>query len=187
MFNLLANKTAEERKAISQKAVATRRANIQAKKESRHAATQRIDKLSKQVSDLEQRIAALRRMETMHLVSAALTGKALLFEQEIAESAKPWSNASGVYFLLDGNEVVYVGQSVNVYSRISQHKDKLFDRYAYVPCRVESLDALESLYIHFLRPRLNYSQQNGSHVAPLTLDELIAGMNRNTNRNNGGR
>jgi hypothetical protein len=115
----------------------------------------------------------LERMEIMSAVSAAMTGKALLRADEIAKAALPWNKVSGVYFLLDGDEVVYVGQAVNVYSRICQHAGKKFDRYAYVPCPVEILDRLESLYIHCLRPRLNGDLNNGFKNAPIALDTLI--------------
>jgi hypothetical protein len=44
-------------------------------------------------------------------------------------------------FLIYEDEIVYVGQSVNMYSRITQHAvDKKFDRYAFVPCLKEHLD-----------------------------------------------
>ena len=88
----------------------------------------------------------------------------------------PWENFSGVYFLLDGDEIVYVGQAVNIYSRIAQHTDKQFDRYAFVLCDVDMLDNLESLYIHVLRPKLNGNQTNGAKIAPLSLEKLIGQM-----------
>lgn len=65
---------------------------------------------------------------------------------------------SGVYFLLSGGRVVYVGQAKNIKARIRQHKEdpnKVFDAYAYLPCEVEYLDTLEALYIMHLRPAQN--------------------------------
>ena len=123
----------------------------------------------------EARLDALQRTETMNAVSAAITGKALLREAEIAKAALPWGEvkASGVYFLLEGEKVVYIGQSVNVYARIHQHTDKRFDRYAFVPCAVDALDKLESLYIHCLRPPLNGNQVDGFKCAPISLNALI--------------
>lgn len=171
--NPMQNKTPEERKAISAKGHATRRA----RRESIEAARQDVLKyaggLRQQIAQLEERLAALQRMETMSAASAALTGKALLSEDEIAQAALPYAKASGVYFLLDGNDVVYVGQAVNVYSRIGQHTDKRFDRYAFVPCSVDALDRLESLYIHCLRPILNGNHRNNAKCAPIALDALI--------------
>ena len=81
---------------------------------------------------------------------------------------------SGVYFLVAGNEVVYVGQSVDVGSRVRQHVGaKEFDCWAYIPCDKRTLDALESLYIHVLRPQYNVSDYMGV-IAPLRLDDLLA-------------
>lgn len=172
-MNPMQNKTPEERKAIAAKAQATRRARREAEESGRQEALKYAGVMWQQIAELEERLDALQRMETMNAVSAAVTGKALLRHDEIAQAALPWAKAIGVYFLLDGDEVVYVGQSVSVYSRILQHTDKLFDRYAFVPCAVDALDRLESLYIHFLRPRLNGNQRNGVKCAPIALDTLI--------------
>lgn len=172
-MNPMQNKTPEERKAIAAKAHATRRARRDAEDAARQDALKYAGGLRRQIAELEERLAALQRMETMNSVSAAVTGSALLREDEIAKAALPWAKASGVYFLLDGDEVVYVGQAVNVYSRIGQHTGKRFDRYAFVPCAVDALDRLESLYIHCLRPRLNGVQANGANCAPINLTALL--------------
>jgi len=72
----------------------------------------------------------------------------------------------GIYFLCDGDEVVYVGQSICVAGRVGAHlKDKVFD-YAYcfrVPR--SDLDAVESAFIHALKPKYNISGQ-GRLIAP---------------------
>ena len=172
-MNPMQNKTPEERKAIAAKANATRRARREAEEAARQDALKYAGGLRRQIAELEERLAALQRMETMNSVSAAVAGTALRREDERAQAALPWAKASGVYFLLEGNEVVYVGQAVNVYSRIGQHTDKRFDRYAFVPCAVDSLDRLESLYIHCLRPRLNGNQRNDAKCAPIALSALI--------------
>ena len=172
-MNPMQNKTPEERKAIAAKAHATARARREAEKIARQDALKYAGGLRETIAVLECRLAALERMETMNAVSAVVTGKALLRANEIANAAMPWAKATGVYFLLDGDEVVYVGQAVNVYSRIGQHTNKRFDRYAFVPCSVEALDLLESLYIHCLRPRLNGMQTNGANCAPITLTALL--------------
>ena|SRR3990167_5482971 len=167
------NKTPEERKAIAAKGIATRRARREVEEAARRDALKYAGGLREKIDALESKLASLERMETLNAVSAAVTGKSLLREEEIAKSALPWSKASGVYFLLDCNEVVYVGQSVNVYNRIGRHEDKQFNRYAFVPCAIDSLDMLESLYIHCLRPRLNGTQRNDATCAPIPLDRLL--------------
>jgi len=173
-MNPMHNKTPEERKAIAAKAHATRRSRRAAEEAARQEVLKYAGGLSEQIADLEERLSALQRMEIMNTVSAAVHGKALLHEDEIARFALLWAKASGVYFLLDGNEVVYVGQAVNVYSRIGQHTDKQFNRYAFVPCPIDALDRLESLYIHCLRPRLNGNQRNDAKCAPIAFDALIS-------------
>lgn len=165
--------TPEARKAICAKGQATRKANREKREAEKQATPLRLDPLRKEVADLEARLFALRDIERMSVAGAELTGKILLMPHEIAAAALPWTHATGVYFLLDGDDVVYVGQSRNVYSRISSHSAKNFNRYAFVPCAVEALDKLESLYIHLLRPKLNGRKPDGSAFAPLAIESLI--------------
>ncbi len=165
--------TPEERKAICAKGQATRKANREKREAEKQATLLRRDLLRREVAALEAKLFALRDIERMSVAGAALTGKTLLMHHEIVAAALPWKHATGIYFLLDGDDVVYVGQSRNVYSRISSHPVKNFNRYAFVPCAVESLDKLESLYIHLLRPKLNGRKPDGSPFAPLALDSLI--------------
>ncbi|HCR1527294.1 GIY-YIG nuclease family protein [Morganella morganii] len=165
--------TPEERKAICAKGQATRKANREKREAEKQATLLRRDLLRREVAALEAKLFALRDIERMSVAGAALTGKTLLMHHEIAAAALPWKHATGIYFLLDGDDVVYVGQSRNVYSRISSHPAKNFNRYAFVPCAVEALDKLESLYIHLLRPKLNGRKPDGSPFAPLALDSLI--------------
>ncbi|EGA2709566.1 TPA: GIY-YIG nuclease family protein [Klebsiella pneumoniae] len=168
--------TPEARKAICAKGQATRKANREKRESEEQATPLRLDSLRKEVADLEAKLFALRDIERMSVVSAELTGKTLLMPHEIAATALPWKHATGVYFLLDGDEVVYVGQSLNVYSRISSHPVNNFNRYAFVPCAVEALDKLESLYIHLLRPKLNGRKPDGSPFAPLAINSLIGSL-----------
>jgi hypothetical protein len=167
-MNPMQNKTPEERRAIAAKGHATARARREAEESARQDAMTYAGGLREKIAALERRLNELERVEKMSVVSAKVTGKALLRADEIASAALPWAKTSGVYFLLDGDEVVYVGQAVNVYSRIAQHTEKRFDRYAFVPCPVDALNRLESLYIHCLRPRLN-----AAHCAPITLNALL--------------
>jgi hypothetical protein len=73
-----------------------------------------------------------------------------------------------------GDEVVYVGQSTNVHARIPNHADKEFDKYAFVPCDVDLLNKLESLYIHVLRPKLNGNLNAQEKSAPIRFNELLS-------------
>lgn len=64
----------------------------------------------------------------------------------------------GVYFLFQADEVVYVGKSENIFSRIQTHfaqGDKLFDSWAYREYPVEKIGRAESKFIRLLRPKYN--------------------------------
>jgi hypothetical protein len=71
---------------------------------------------------------------------------------------------SGIYFLVKDMEVVYVGQSVNVASRISGHAtfnfyknetNKDFDRVFFLQWPADDLDGIEGAFIRALSPSLN--------------------------------
>lgn len=61
-----------------------------------------------------------------------------------------------IYFLLLGQEVVYVGKTKNLIRRLGDHSfRKEFDGFAYFPCSEEKLDELELQSIQALKPRYN--------------------------------
>jgi hypothetical protein len=66
----------------------------------------------------------------------------------------------GIYHLMRGKQVRYIGQTTNVFSRIGTWKTRhfqpdAFDRVAFYPCSVTALDALECEHITQYRPELN--------------------------------
>lgn len=87
---------------------------------------------------------------------------------DILEAAIPTRMASGVYFLLRGEDVVYVGQSVDVLGRISRHRreGKRFDAYSYMECSPDAMDRLERLYIKAFVPEENVSFGNHREQGP---------------------
>ena len=173
-MNHMQLKTPEERQAIVRKSVATRRANKEKRDKAREDALTYADGLRIKIIALEQRLATLDHTYKLSTVSAKLTNKALLQAEEITMASLPWQNLSGIYFLVQDEQVVYVGQSTNVYSRIAYHVgDKTFEKYAFVPCDIDLLDKLESLYIHALRPKLNGNMNSQEKNAPIRFDKLI--------------
>ena len=81
---------------------------------------------------------------------------------------------AGVYFLFDGKEIVYVGQSADIFRRIYEHSSgrakgekKKFDTWEYIeiPDEAERFRA-EHLLILALRPKYNidYSGANARYV-----------------------
>ena len=67
----------------------------------------------------------------------------------------PYMKIRGIYWLLKYNEIVYVGQSENIYKRVYQHNDKEFDSWSYKEVLEENLNELESNLIIKIRPKLN--------------------------------
>jgi len=166
------SRTPEERKAIAAKSVATRQKNKQERDALRLVDIENRDRLKCEIKELEGRLNGLVKIELVNKTALTLTNKNLLSEADIVRAANTWQLATGVYFLIDSNRVVYVGQSVNVYARIASHGDKVFDSFAFIPCDKKALDGLESLYIHILRPALNGNVHGAKH-APMSLDKLI--------------
>ena len=143
----------------------------------RERAETTIRELKEQISDLTASVEGAQHAAQMMRLSCELTGAYLLREEQIVAAAAHVPDTTGVYFLIHQDRVIYVGQSVAILARIEAHRiDKTFDRVAYIPCAKELLNALESLYIHTLRPRLNQSVAKGmmrTH-APMSLPNLLA-------------
>lgn len=81
--------------------------------------------------------------------------------EEIVNFSFPFSKKTsivrGIYFLIHHEAIVYVGQSVDIITRLHTHlRYKSFDRVSVlmVPERAE-LDDVERFFIHSLNPKLN--------------------------------
>lgn len=99
-------------------------------------------------------------------------GFELLSEKEIVEWSKGNLPTSGIYFLVKNAEVVYVGQSTSVLSRIGTHildPNKDFSAVSFISAPKESLDLLETIYIKILNPKLN----NGSPISKDRITEFF--------------
>ncbi len=74
----------------------------------------------------------------------------------------PPKKERGLYFLMDGKECVYVGQSIrSVLVRIAEHGlDKIFDKVFYIPFDGE-LDTPERHFIALLKPKHNSKDIDG--------------------------
>ena len=70
----------------------------------------------------------------------------------------------GIYFLIEDNEIVYIGKSIDVKKRLKQHADyseKLFNRIFFVQCDKNELNKLEAYYILKFRPKYNIAIPRG--------------------------
>lgn len=82
----------------------------------------------------------------------------------------------GVYLLIKNEEIVYVGQSINVDRRVKDHAThKSFDRVALVPCQREKLIPLEADYIRVFNPRLNIVRPMGGDW--VEIDDFVFSIN----------
>lgn len=89
---------------------------------------------------------------------ARKTGISLLSAGEIVARARQLDEQCGIYFLINGDEIVYVGMSTNVMRRLERHVKEAeiaFDSYYWTPCLAKDLHRLERAYIHALEPKAN--------------------------------
>jgi len=94
-----------------------------------------------------------RNVATIRPVMDRIT---LLSEAQIADRADLAPDTCGVYFLLKDQKVVYVGQALNVLSRIGDHvATKDFDEWTWIPVALDMLNATETAYIRHFNPPLN--------------------------------
>jgi predicted GIY-YIG superfamily endonuclease len=81
---------------------------------------------------------------------------AKLDKEYILSKSIPALPKCGIYFLIKGKEIVYVGQSIHIPRRLKEHrKGKDFNRIFFIKCRPGDLDDLEKYYIREFVPRLN--------------------------------
>jgi predicted GIY-YIG superfamily endonuclease len=142
--------------------------------------------LESEIYDLEREIQKLERerKKLFREIDAAkamkkMTGGLLVSKESILAAANDVEKTSGVYFLINDEEIVYVGQSVNIHSRIHDHTSsngmrKKFNKFAFVCCNEDELDAVESVYIHMLQPKDNATKPNNEEkVAPFSFKQIM--------------
>ncbi len=72
-----------------------------------------------------------------------------------------------IYFLIQGNEIVYVGQTISpFFSRIAGHMNKLFDSFVFISAENEMLNDLEAYYIVKFKPKYNVALPGSSFYTP---------------------
>lgn len=79
---------------------------------------------------------------------------------EIVEASISVQNMAGIYFLIKNKEVVYVGQTIDIFGRIAKHRrlGKEFDSFSFINCDdAAKRDELESTYVLALAPWMNLS------------------------------
>lgn len=116
-----------------------------------------IDYAEKANRELEKwREAKERNKFSVH--HGAVDHRGLLSRDLITRKALIYDYVCGIYFLLSNDEIVYVGQSQSVLTRIAAHhqaKEKVFNRIFVIECKPVELNHLEALYIDKYKPRHN--------------------------------
>lgn len=80
--------------------------------------------------------------------------------EELQKESQPvnFNLTSGIYFLFQDDELVYVGQAacrdIRLLTHISEGLKK-FNRFAWIPCEPENLEYLEAQYILKFLPKYN--------------------------------
>jgi len=160
-LNPMKNRTAEQKKASSQKSIETRRKNKlekqqiekNLKKEAEIKWVEQIYKLSLLQKAFERKYLEYHILDKL---AVDVGSSSILYtEESIVSKAFTEQNTSGIYFLIKNKKIVYVGQSVSVYKRIPEHVDKDFDSYYWIRCPKHKLNSVETLYIHLFKPCLN--------------------------------
>lgn len=110
------------------------------------------------------------------LRQARIGSEKIVSAEEVIRASMRYEPFCGIYFLIRDYEIVYVGQSINIFARMADHRrSKSFDSFAYLKCCADKdvLDFLESTYIHIFKPRLNICPRTGAKYAPLNLAKTI--------------
>lgn len=86
----------------------------------------------------------------------------LMSAQDIVSQATNCSTVKPqVYFLIDGDEIVYVGSTTQFGSRILNHLSsrKQFTAYAAIDCNYDDLRQVEYSYIEKFKPKYNQARR----------------------------
>lgn len=84
----------------------------------------------------------------------------------------------GVYLLKDKGDIVYVGKSINIISRIKDHKReklKRFDSYSIIKCETSELDNIEAQMIWHYQPVHNIDYISNKYVIKTPLQKRLDG------------
>lgn len=118
-----------------------------------------------------------RRLELERELSRAnrpRSAPGLLDAETIVSISRVFEMPCGVYFLIEGDEIVYVGQSVNINQRLLGHfPNKEFSRVAILPVPPDRLEDVEREYINHLAPRYNKTvpwQQHNTEMCEMDKD-----------------
>lgn len=84
-----------------------------------------------------------------------------------APNLPPMARCYGVYFLINGCDIVYIGQSTDIPGRILTHRKNGvdFDRFTWFEAPELYLRAIEAYYIRRIQPPLNWDWPKDSQYS----------------------
>lgn len=107
---------------------------------------------------LDEARATFDRMMAAQEITAAEEVRASMMTAEHIASSAGSIHRAGVYFLLRGEQIVYVGRSDNIFTRIGTHVRNSridFDKVHTVAATGLEQERLEQLYIAAFKPEFN--------------------------------
>ena len=108
----------------------------------------------------------------------ALAGGIVIVREVARRTKRRHVPRLGVYFLLLGDELVYIGSSMDMPQRVAQHKTngRRFDRVFYIETRPGERLGLEAILIRALGPRHN---KNGKCKPQVRIVNPVGNTERN--------
>ncbi len=90
---------------------------------------------------------------------------------------------SCIYFLTQGEEIVYIGQTISFKTRLKAHlaTDKIFDSYSVFSVEHEKMFILEAFLIMFYKPKYNFSESLGRVSIPIQVQDILDVLLENFN------
>ena len=117
-----------------------------------------------QIAEVRRTIEALRDKRMAERPVSQRIKEAEEFLVDLATlraNRHPSPSSSGVYFLFNGERLVYIGRTTHGLARIHKHKrDKTFDSYTFLEVPRVYLGDVETLFIQLYGPELNVRSGN---------------------------
>jgi hypothetical protein len=119
-------------------------------------------------------VALLRCLCEKKLTNGTLAKEIYELDRLYLQTVAAPPRICGVYFLFDGLELVYVGQSLNLHRRVISHVEqgvKKFDRFSFLVCPPSDKFPLEHLYISKFKPKYNMLEMRYKEPRLPSMDE----------------
>lgn len=87
----------------------------------------------------------------------------------------PFRSGSYVYFLFDGETLVYIGQTINLAQRLYQHtsQKKQYDKASFIETHINDRLIVEMVNIRFYKPKYNICVKPDEELFSLILKNLF--------------